>query len=245
MGHERLNVVEKRRRHVHVQHALLQPAQALDGCDRGERVHQIAAVPAAQQFALRGGGWITQVHAHQESIQLRFGQRVSADLVLRVLGGDDEKWFGKRHRLSVEGYLMLFHGLEQRALSLGRGTIDFVGQHQLCKYGPALKSELAGLTLEDRYAEHVGGQEVAGELYPLKRQPQRLGNGVGERGLADPRNVFDQQVHARQQAGQAQTDLHFLAQYGAVDLSENGIDLGLRGVHWSLSAVTRAIWAAS
>ncbi len=148
---------------------------------------------------------------------------------------------GKRHRLAVESHLMLLHGLEQRALGLGRGAIDFVGQHQLGEDRSPLKSELPGFAVVDRHAEHVGGQQIAGELHALEGQSQGLGDGVREGGLADPGNVLDQQMPARQQACQAQADLRVLAEDDAVDLRENGADLGLCCVHWPLSAFTLAI----
>ncbi len=159
------------------------PTVAIDG----ERIHQVAAVHAAQQFALRGGGGIAQMHAHQESVQLRFGQRKGPGLILRVLRGDDEEGFGQRHGLAVEGDLMLFHGLEQCTLRLGRGSIDFIGEHQLRENRAALKPELAGLAVENGHAQHIGGQQIAGELDALEGQPQGLGNGMRERGLADAR----------------------------------------------------------
>ena len=208
-------------------------------------VDQIAPIHAAQQFAFGRGRGISQVHAHQESIQLRLGQREGAGLILRILRGNDEEWFGQRHRLAVQGDLMLFHGLEQRALRLRRGPVDLIGQHQLRKDRTALEPEFAGFAVIDGDAEHVGRQQVAGELHALKRQAQSLGDRMREGGLAHPRNVFDQQMPARQQAGQTQADLQILAQDHAIDLRQDGVDLGLRGVHWSLSAVTLAICAAN
>src|SRR5665213_3298180 len=50
-------------------------------------------------------------------------------------------------------------------------------------------------------------------------------------------------MSARQQAGKTQADLSVLAEYHPIDLGKNGLDLGLHRVHWSLSAVTLAIWA--
>ena len=52
-------------------------------------------------------------------------------------------------------------------------------------------------------------------------------------------------MSARQQAGKTQTDLSVFAEYHPVDLGKYGIDLGLHCVHWPLSAVTLAIWAAN
>src|ERR1019366_3657847 len=98
------------------------------------------------------------------------------------------------------------------------------------------------------YAQLIGGQQVARELHPLERQAQRLGERMGQRGFAHPRNVLDQQMAARQQAGQAQPYLTVLSQNHLVDLRKNGSDLALRCVHGSAavcSAVTRAICAVN
>src|ERR1700722_769100 len=64
-----------------------------------------------------------------------------------------------------------------------------------------------------------------------------------ESGLAHPGNVLDQQMTARQQAGDAQPDLRILAQDDAVQLRKHRFDLRLQRVHWFLSFVTRAVWA--
>ena len=95
-----------------------------------------SAIDAAQKFALGRGSGISQMYAHQKTIQLRLGQRKGADLVLGILGGDDEERFRQRHRLTVERDLMFLHRLQQRALRLGRGAVDFIREHQLRKDGP-------------------------------------------------------------------------------------------------------------
>ncbi len=47
-----------------------------------------------------------------------------------------------------------------------------------------------------------------------------------ERGFAHAGNIFDQQMAARQEAGQAEADLIVLAQDHSVELGEDGIDIG-------------------
>jgi hypothetical protein len=56
------------------------------------------------------------------------------------------------------------------------------------------------------------GQQVAGELDALEVQAERLGEHVRERGLADAGQVLDQQVAARQQAGEGEAHLCLLAE---------------------------------
>jgi hypothetical protein len=58
----------------------------------------------------------------------------------------------------------------------------------------------------DGHAEDVGRQKIAGKLDPVEAQAEQLGEDVGQRGLADAGQILDQQVAARDQAGQRQPD---------------------------------------
>ncbi len=75
-----------------------------------------------------------------------------------------------------------------------------------------MEREAAAVPFIDRGTGDVGGQQVAGELNPLKFQPQALGEAVREGGLADPRNIFKQQVTLGQQAGDGLANLVCLAE---------------------------------
>ena len=163
-------------------------------------------------MALERGIGIAELDAHQEAIELRLGQRKRADLIRRILRRDDEERFVERIGLAVGRDLVFLHGFEQRALRLGRRAIDFVGQHQLREHRSAVEAELSGLRLEDRDADDVGRQQVARELDALVAEPERRGERVRKRGLADAGNVLDQQVTAREQAGEAQANLLLLAE---------------------------------
>ena len=75
-----------------------------------------------------------------------------------------------------------------------------------------MELEAAGLALVDRDADDVGRQHVAGELDALEMQPERAREHVGQRGLADARQVLDQEMAAREQAGEREADLRLLAE---------------------------------
>jgi hypothetical protein len=49
--------------------------------------------------------------------------------------------------------------------------------------------------------------------------------GVGQRGLADPGHVVDQQVAAGQQAGEGEADLLVLPHHDLADLARGGMQL--------------------
>mgnify|MGYP000504077994 CR=1 FL=1 len=122
---------------------------------------------------------------------------------------------------AVAGHLPLLHGLEQRALGLGRGAVEFVGEQQLGEHRPGVKAEIARVRLVDGHADDVGRQQVAGELDAAEAQAEGARQAVGEGGLAHARQVLDQQVAARQQAGQRQPYLPGLADDQALDLDDH------------------------
>ena len=182
-----LHVVEQRVGRVHLRHGALQAQQLLRRDRRREFGEQVAPIATEQQLPLERRRRVAEFDAHQEAVELRLRQRVRADLVRRVLRRDDEERFGQRIGLAVGRDLVLFHGLEQRALRLGRRAVHFVGEHELREDRPAMEAELARVGFEHRHADDVGRQQVARELDALVREPERAGEGVGQRGLADAR----------------------------------------------------------
>ncbi|MNS95467.1 hypothetical protein D3C72_1297290 [compost metagenome] len=164
------------------------------------------------QHAFEGRIGVAERDPHREAVELRLGQRMRADLLERVLRGDDEERRGQRMRGAVVRHLPLGHGLQQRALGFRRGAVDLVGEHQLGEDRAAMEAELAGLAQEDRYANQIRRQQIARELHPLVLQAQRLRQRMRERGLAHAGYVFEQQVAAGQHAGQGKAHLARLAQ---------------------------------
>ena len=67
-------------------------------------------------------------HLEHEAVLLRFGQRVGAFLLDRVLRGQHEERVGELVPHAADRDLPLLHGFEQRGLRLGRRAVDFVGQ---------------------------------------------------------------------------------------------------------------------
>ena len=66
------------------------------------------------------------------------------------------------------------------------------------------------------------GQQVARELDALVGQAEGAGERMRERGLADARDVLDEQVTARQQARKAQAQLALLAEDDAAERRDGG-----------------------
>ena len=86
-----------------------------------------------------------------------------------------KKGAGSGVRVPVERDLVFLHGLEQRALGLWRGAVDLVGEHHVGKDRARMETEGGGGLLEDRHADDVGGQHVAGELDAAEGQAQHAG----------------------------------------------------------------------
>ena len=136
----------------------------------------------------------------------------------RVLRGDDKKRIRQAARLAFDGDLMFFHRLKQRALRLGRGAVDFVGQHHLRKYRAGVKFKLGTVAVVDRHAQHIGGQQVTGELDTMKVQAERRCQRMRQRGFANPRHVFNQQMAACDQTRERELYLPLFAENDAADL---------------------------
>ena len=186
-------------------HGVLQALQvvgrerAVEGCGQSR-------FGVAQNLALAGGIGISDAQAHQEAVELRFGQRISAVVLHRILRGDHHERPRQRVRVAVDGDLRFVHGFEQRGLRLGRGAVDLVGQQEIGEDGAGLEFEDFGVRVVDGDAEHVAGQHVAGELQAVEAAGYRAGQRLRQRGLADAGHVFDEQMAARQQRDQRQAD---------------------------------------
>ena len=81
-----------------------------------------------------------------------------------------------------------------------------------------MKFELRGICAIHRHAQYVGGQQIAGKLYPLTCEAQRRRQRVREGGFAHTWHVFDQQMPARDQARQRETNLPLFAEDDVADL---------------------------
>ncbi len=118
------------------------------------------------------------------------------------------------------------------------GAVDLIGQQQLREHRALPEFELLRGAVEDRHAEDVGRQQVAGELHALPGEAQHLRQRMGEGGLADAGHVLDQQVAARQQAGEGEPQRAGLAEDDAVEGGEG------RG-QWCRHAGSSVEWAVA
>ena len=66
-----------------------------------------------QDVTFRRAGRIGHIDLHQESVQLRFGQRIGAFLFNRVLRGQHMKRGAKGAVLACDGHLTFLHRLQK------------------------------------------------------------------------------------------------------------------------------------
>ena len=141
------------------------------------------------------------VDLEHEPVELRFGQRIRAFELDRVLRREHEERIGQRPRLAERRDAPFLHRLEQRRLRLGRGAVDLVGEQEVGEDRAGVKHELlaAVALLEDVAAGDVGGQQVGRELDAAEVERQQPRQRLHELGLAEPGQAFEQHVAAREQ----------------------------------------------
>ena len=129
------------------------------------------------------------------------------------------------YALPGDGDLVLLHRLEQARLGLRRRAVDLVGEDEVREDRPGLELEdpLAVLLDEDVGAGDVGGHQVGGELDPVERAVDDVGDRADEHRLAEARDAFEQDVAVGEQAGQRLADELALADDDPPDLALDGL----------------------
>ena len=102
----------------------------------------------------------------------------------------------------ADGYLVLLHGLEQRALHLGGSAVYLIGQHEIGKHGAFLHLEVLVFLRVDHGAHHIGGEQVGGELYAAVLGVDKLGQGLDGQGLGQSGHAFQKDVPVAEQSYQ-------------------------------------------
>ena len=165
-GDQILHVIEQRVGRVNGQHLCLKRQHFGLGQERAHGVDHGAPVVAGEQFALGGAVGVTQRNAHQKAIQLRLGQSVGAQLVVRILRGDDKKRLGQGACFTFHTHLFFFHRFQERALGFRTGPVDLVGQQHLRENWARVKHKGLFAALVNRHAGEVARHQVRGELHP-------------------------------------------------------------------------------
>ena len=145
-----------------------------------------------------------------ESIELRFRQRIGALELDRVLGGEHEERLGELVRPSLDGHAVLLHRFEQRRLRLGRGAVDFVGEHDVREDRPGGEHHLpasgAGVLVDDVGAGDIGRHQVRRELNAIELEVEHLGQRRNQQRLGEARHADDQAVAADEERVEHELD---------------------------------------
>ncbi len=213
---------------MHRLHLALQRGQVFARQQRQHAARHLAPVLAGQEQAFGRAVGVAQRDAHQKAVELRFGQQIGANLVVRVLRGDDEEGLGQGAGFAFHADLLFLHGFEQCALRAGAGAVDLVGQQHLGKDRAGVKDKSFAAALVHRDAYQIAGHQVGGELYARKLQSEGVRQGVSQRRLADAGHVFDEQMAAGEQAGHTVLHAGLFAHNHRVKLIKNRLNFGLR-----------------
>jgi len=105
---------------------------------------------------------------HQETIHLRFGERISAFLLDRVLSRHNNKQFRHLVRRACDRDLALLHRFEQRCLHLRGSAINLVRQDDIRENWAGFESKLvlSACSVQHLSSGNVGRQQVGRELDP-------------------------------------------------------------------------------
>src|SRR5690606_26873233 len=122
-----------------------------------------------------------------------------------------QKWLLQAVGHAVYSDLMFFHRFQQRCLSLGRGAVDFVCQHDLRHDRSGAEFKFAGFLVEQGYARHVRGEHVRRELNAAEGAADGTRQRFRHHGFADAGNILDENVPLTQQPQHRQPDFIALA----------------------------------
>ena len=133
--------------------------------------------------------------AHQEAVELGFGQGEGAFVLDRVLRGQHQERPRQAVGDAVHGDLLLLHGFQQGRLGARGGAVDLIDQQHVDEDRSLAELELPALLVEDRDAGDVVGQQVRGALQAVEVPAQADGQRSG------PASSFQPPAHPR--AGRA------------------------------------------
>ena len=179
--------------------------------DRRQVFQRVVAQEALQHGQRFGGRRVAGRQAHQEAVQLRFGQGKRALNLYGVLCGEHQKRPFQRPCDAALGDLPLFHALQKRRLRARRGAVDFVRQQDVREHRPRLERKRSLPHVVHAHARHVRRKQVGRELDACEAAVQGPGQRLGHDGLARARHIFQQHMAAGHQRAQQQLHDIFLA----------------------------------
>ena len=153
---------------------------------------------------------VADIDEEHEPVELRFGQRIRALLLDRVLRREDEERFLQGEAVLARVDLLLLHRLEQRRLRLRRGAVDFIGEHDVREDRPFHELERAPARLI-RLLQNLGAGDVARhqvwrELHAAEIQRHQIRERVNEQRFRQARHAHEERMAAGENARQELLD---------------------------------------
>src|SRR5690606_36615935 len=99
-----------------------------------------------------------------------------------------------------------FHALQERRLRLRAGAVDLVTDDDVREDWPRTELESARALVEHGDTGDVRRQQVGSELDAIDRAIEGTGQSPSQHGLADARNILDQQVSLGEELRQRELD---------------------------------------
>jgi hypothetical protein len=183
---------------------LLQLCDLLRG-EYGVGVRPVCTHPL-QDGQLLERGRVVDRDLQQEPVPLRFGQRVDAVGLDRVLRREDEERLGQLVAGAADADLVLGHRLQQGGLHLGGCAVDLVREYEVGEDRAELGVEALGGRPPDPGADDVAGYQVGGELQPGEPAADHLRQRPHRERLRHPGHAFQQTVPTSQQPDQHPLD---------------------------------------
>ena len=125
-------------------------------------------------------------------------------------------------RLAVDGDDAFLHGLEQRALGLGGGAVDLVGEQKRGEHRTLDQRKRVALQIEDLRAGDVGGHEVGCELDAVELRAEDVRERADEQGLGHAGHAFDEGVLVGENGDERLIDHRLLADDDLADFRAGG-----------------------
>ncbi len=150
-----------------------------------------------------GFGRVIEFDEEHETVELRFGEGIGAFLLDRILRGEDQERLFEGKCFADGSDFIFLHGLEHGGLRFWRGTIDFVGQHDVGKHGTVDEVKFAapvGRILENVGAGDVHRHEVGRELDAAEMERHGFSHLANEQGFRQAGNAHEQGVTAGKKA---------------------------------------------
>ena len=141
-----------------------------------------------------------------EAVELRFGQRIGAFELDRVLRREHVERLIERVRAPLHGDAMLLHRFEQRRLRLRRRAVDFVGEHDVREDRARREHHLPPpgrrIFVDDVGARDVGRHQVGRELDAVELEVEHARHRMDEQRLGQSGHADDEAVAADEQRQQ-------------------------------------------